>query len=109
MLAVAMAHGEDHGFPNRADPSIADAREQIESRPVDASKAKNLLITRTLAIFQPRSTRALNQDDARQIAENMCGFFQTLNEWAWASGIRPAVPRPKERMGIDLAQTNTSA
>jgi hypothetical protein len=36
---------------------------------------------RTLLAWQPRSSRRLTQEDARQIAVNMTSFFQILGEW----------------------------
>lgn len=38
-------------------------------------------IERTLLVWQPRSSRRLTQDDARQIGANMASFFQILAEW----------------------------
>ncbi len=36
---------------------------------------------RTLDVWQPRSSRMLTDEDARQITENMIGFFRILLEW----------------------------
>jgi hypothetical protein len=38
-------------------------------------------IARTLEIWSRRSTRPLTEEDAREIAENMTGFFRVLLEW----------------------------
>lgn len=38
-------------------------------------------LDRTIQLFQPRMNRPLSREDARQIVENMTGFFQTLAEW----------------------------
>jgi len=35
----------------------------------------------TVAFWQPRMRRELSQEDARQITENLSGFFQVLLEW----------------------------
>lgn len=43
---------------------------------------KEDLLERTLAVWQPRTSRQLTPEDARQIAENMAGFFFLLHEWA---------------------------
>jgi hypothetical protein len=40
-----------------------------------------LLLDETIAIWQPYSKRPLSREDARQILENMTGFFQTLLNW----------------------------
>ena len=42
---------------------------------------KNDLIDRTLEVWQPRLGRDLTREDARQIAENIVGFVEILNEW----------------------------
>ena len=42
------------------------------------------LIDRTLETWQPRVDHPLSRDDARQIIENVSGFFSTLAEWAKA-------------------------
>jgi L-fucose isomerase-like protein len=39
------------------------------------------LIERTLEVWAPRLGCDLSGEDARQIAENMVGFFKILNEW----------------------------
>ena len=36
---------------------------------------------RTLELWSRRSTRPLTEEDAREIAENMAGFFRVLLEW----------------------------
>jgi hypothetical protein len=38
-------------------------------------------IARTLEIWSRRSTRSLTEEDAREIAQNMTGFFLVLLEW----------------------------
>ena len=35
----------------------------------------------TKAVWEPRSSRALTSENARQISENMIGFFRILKEW----------------------------
>jgi hypothetical protein len=42
---------------------------------------KDRLIERTLEVWVPRFGRELTREDARQIAEDMVGFFEILNEW----------------------------
>ncbi|MBN9534218.1 MAG: hypothetical protein J0H79_17490 [Alphaproteobacteria bacterium] len=41
-------------------------------------------IARTRQIWQPRIGRDLTDEDARQIAENVTGFFAVLAEWSHA-------------------------
>jgi hypothetical protein len=40
------------------------------------------LINQTIGLWQPRCRRDLSREDARQIAENVAGFFSILAEWA---------------------------
>jgi hypothetical protein len=47
-------------------------------------------INRTLGVWRPRSPRSLTEEDARQIAANMTGFFSVLAEWARAEPPLPA-------------------
>jgi hypothetical protein len=35
----------------------------------------------TIAVFQPLSQRPLSREDAREIVQNITGFFQVLSEW----------------------------
>jgi hypothetical protein len=38
-------------------------------------------VDQTLRVWQQRSSRQLAPEDARQITENVSGFFRLLNEW----------------------------
>jgi len=38
-------------------------------------------LARTLELWSRRSTRPLTEEDGREIAENMTGFFRVLLEW----------------------------
>ena len=59
--------------------------------PVDESRSASPLcggetpaderIARTIELWSRRSTRPLTEEDAREIAENMTGFFRVLLEW----------------------------
>ena len=51
--------------------------------------ANDNLIDRTIALWQSRLRRDVSREDARQIAENVTGFFSILREWSSAS-----VPAP---------------
>jgi hypothetical protein len=42
-------------------------------------------IGRTREVWQPRLGRDLSREDARQIVENVTGFFSILHEWSRAS------------------------
>lgn len=39
------------------------------------------LIQHTIRIWQPRLGRTLSDEDARQILENITGFFRVLHRW----------------------------
>jgi hypothetical protein len=55
----------------------------------------NNLIDRTRRVWQPRLGRDLSCEDARQIAENLTGFFSVLAEWSRAEKPSPANDRGK--------------
>ncbi|MGH9968573.1 MAG: hypothetical protein ACREBG_12195 [Pyrinomonadaceae bacterium] len=42
---------------------------------------KQELIARTMETWQPRCARGLSEEDAREIVENVTGFFKLLLEW----------------------------
>jgi hypothetical protein len=46
--------------------------------------ANDDLIDRTRQVWEPRLGRDLTREDARQIAENVTGFFAILAEWSRA-------------------------
>jgi hypothetical protein len=52
--------------------------------------ANDNLIDRTCQVWQPRLGRDLSREDARQIAENVTGFFAILAEWSRAEMPAPA-------------------
>ena len=44
--------------------------------------ATDALIDQTIDLWQPRSQRGISPEDARQVVENVTGFFNILAEWA---------------------------
>jgi len=44
--------------------------------------ANDNLIDQTIAVWEPRAGRKLSREDARQISENMTGFFRVLSDWS---------------------------
>jgi hypothetical protein len=48
------------------------------------------LVGATIAIWEPRAARKLSREDARQIIENITGFFAILAEWWRAETFAPA-------------------
>jgi len=54
-----------------------------------SNAANDNLIDRTIETWQPRFDRDLSREDARQIVENVTGFFSVLAEWS-----RVEIPAP---------------
>ena len=52
--------------------------------------ANDNLIDRTRQVWQPRIGRDPSREDARQIAENVTGFFAILAEWSRAEQLAVA-------------------
>ncbi len=50
------------------------------------------LIERTRKVWQPRAGRDLSDEDVRQIAENVTGFFAILAEWSRTPAIDAGNP-----------------
>ena len=46
------------------------------------SQRSDEFLEQTIKFWQPRVERELTPEDARQIGENMSGFFKVLSEWA---------------------------
>ena len=51
---------------------------------------KNELRQRTRQVWQPRIGRDLSSEDARQIVENVAGFFAVLADWSRSERPNPA-------------------
>ena len=78
-----------------ADQRLAKAK--VSTGPENMRATETLdtaLIKRTVDIWQPRSQRPLTGEDARQITENITGFFAILAEWAAAEA--------RQDMGVAL-------
>jgi hypothetical protein len=52
--------------------------------------ANDNLFDRTRKVWQPRIGRDLTNEDARQITENISGFFSILAQWSRAEMLTPA-------------------
>ncbi len=50
----------------------------------DDRAPRESLLDATLAVWQPRVDRELTREDARQIVENVVGFFDVLARWSVA-------------------------
>lgn len=46
-----------------------------------SKQTEDAFIGHTLDVWQPRSKQRLTHEDARQMVENVAGFFQLLIEW----------------------------
>ena len=66
--------------------------------------ANDNLIDRTRQVWQPRIGRNLSREDARQIAENVTGFFALLVEWS-----RAEMPDPANDSGEPAASDEEEA
>jgi hypothetical protein len=62
-----------------------------------SNAANDNLINRTISLWQSRARRGLSTEDARQITENVIGFFTVLSEWS-RSEISRAANDNKDRV-----------
>ena len=67
-------------------PSPASRNDQGVAETADASATSRGypsedLIRHTIRVWEPRLGRALTEEDARQILENVVGFFRVLHDW----------------------------
>ena len=58
-----------------------DRRQTVRSPALPIGHMETLSLERTLQVWQPRASKALTYEDARQIFENVTGFFKILKEW----------------------------
>ena len=45
------------------------------------SSSRDTMLDQAIAVWQPYTARRLSREDAREIVENVLGFFQVLQEW----------------------------
>ncbi len=55
-----------------------------------SNAANKTIIDRTIETWQPLAERDLSREDARQIVENVTGFFSILAEWSREERPEPA-------------------
>lgn len=48
---------------------------------MSAAERRAALIRRTLALWQPRTSRKLTEEDAEQMIDNAVGVFRLLLQW----------------------------
>jgi hypothetical protein len=63
--------------------------------------ANDNLFDRTRKVWQPRTGRDLTNEDARQITENITGFFSILTQWS-----RAEMPTPANDIGEQAASAS---
>jgi hypothetical protein len=73
---------------NRRPEARDGAEPAVRSSMKPSHAANDNLIDRTLAVWKPRLGRDLSREDAREIAENVTGFFTVLAEWSRAERSR---------------------
>jgi hypothetical protein len=56
-------------------------RKRVDSDEQGASGRDADQVRTALRLWQPRASRPLSEEDAREIAENLLGFFRVLAEW----------------------------
>jgi hypothetical protein len=71
----------------RREPPV---RSSVKSSHAANDNLKNDLRQRTWRVWQPRIARDLSSEDARQIVENVAGFFAVLADWSRLEGTIPA-------------------
>jgi hypothetical protein len=59
------------------------------------AQVKADFLDQTVTFWQPRTSRKLTREDARQIVENVNGFFRILLEWEMASQREAAAVEPQ--------------
>jgi hypothetical protein len=52
-----------------------------KSKDTQKSNAAPDLLDETRRVWQPQTDRVLTREDAREIVENIVGFFDILHEW----------------------------
>jgi hypothetical protein len=58
------------------------------------------LVEETIRVWQPRSSRPLTHEDARQMVENVTGFFAILQGWSAAAASRPSEPEADREAAV---------
>lgn len=69
-----MAAYDFENSPRRPQKRVNSDEQGVSGRDVDQVRT-------ALRLWQPRASRPLSEEDAREIAENLLGFFRVLAEW----------------------------
>ena len=78
------------GFRDRRPEARYAPKPTVKSAVKPSNAANDNVIDRTRAVWKPRLGRDLSREDARQIVENVTGFFAILAEWSRAEMPVPA-------------------
>ena len=78
------------GFRKRRPEARIGPKPTVKSSVNPSHAANDNLIDRTHEVWRPRVGRDLTREDARQIIENVTGFFAILTEWSRAEMPVPA-------------------
>ncbi|MFD9994691.1 hypothetical protein ACFWXH_07280 [Mesorhizobium sp. NPDC059054] len=56
-------------------------------------KVNDAVLEQTIRLFESRTGRSMSKEDARQIVENVSGFFRILSDWDRTERAQKSVPR----------------
>ncbi len=71
---------------------MKDQRDPAQPEPglLQSGRESDAALNETIAFWEPVAGRKLSREDARQIRENLKGFFRVLIEWDEAEKAREA-------------------
>lgn len=69
---------------------------------------KEECIARTCRFWQPRLGRDLSCEDARQIVENVSGFFAVLEDWSRSERANPANDNERADVSTNAASKKST-
>ena len=78
------------GFRKRRPEARIGPKPTVKSSVKPPHAANDNVVDRTRDLWKPRLGRDLSREDARQIAENVTGFFTILTVWSRAEMPVPA-------------------
>jgi hypothetical protein len=78
------------GFRDRRPEARYAPKPTVKPSVEPSHAANDNLIDQTCEVWKPRLGRNLSREDARQIVENVTGFFAILTEWSRAEMPVPA-------------------
>ena len=97
-MQITLGPASSVGFRDRRPGARSGEKPPVRSSVKPSHAANDNLIDRTRKVWQPRLGRDLTDEDARQIAENVTGFFAILAEWS-----RAEMPTPANDAGKPVA------